>query len=124
MPSELSPGVDMVSVPRFEESLRRYGHRLLQRLFTRRELAHAPEGGRSLAARFAAKEAFLKAIGTGLAQGVGWHDVEVLREPGGPPRLEIGGRAAELLAGRSAKVSLSHTDELAAAFVIVGGEER
>lgn len=119
-----SPGIDLVSVARFEESVRRYGHRLLQRLFTRRELAHAPEGGRSLAARFAAKEAFLKAIGTGLARGISWQDVEVLRDPGGPPRLEVRGRAAELLGGRRARVSLSHTDELAAAFVIVGGEDR
>mgnify|MGYP001073413604 CR=1 FL=1 len=119
-----SPGIDIVSVPRFEASLREYGHRLLQRLFTSRELMHAPEGGRSLAARFAAKEAFLKALGTGLASGVSWQDVEVVREPGGPPRLVIGGRAAQLLGDRSASVSLSHTDELAAAFVIVGGENK
>jgi len=118
---EVSPGVDIVSVPRFERSVRLYGHRLLQRLFTGRELAHAPEGGRSLAARFAAKEAFLKAIGTGLSQGVGWHDVEVLREPGAAPRLEVGGRAADLLNDRSARVSLSHTDGLAVAFVVIAG---
>jgi holo-[acyl-carrier protein] synthase len=117
----VSPGVDVVSVPRFESSVRTYGHRLLQRLFTGRELAHAPEGGRSLAARFAAKEAFLKAIGTGLSKGVGWHDVEVLREPGAAPRLEIRGRAAEILGDRSAGVSLSHTDEVAVAFVVVSG---
>lgn len=111
-------GVDLVDIPRFRHIAGQRGEAFLTRLFTQAELAGNP-AVQSLAARFAAKEAFLKALGTGLSQGVTWHDIEVIRDDDGPPGIRVGGRAAELLGGRSAALSISHTGAAAVAFVII-----
>jgi len=111
-------GVDLVDIPRFRSIAGRRGAAFLTRLFTPGELAGNP-AMQSLAARFAAKEAFLKALGTGLSQGVTWHDIEVVRDDDGPPGIRVGGRAAELLGGRSTALSISHTGAAAVAFVII-----
>jgi holo-[acyl-carrier protein] synthase len=71
------------------------------------------------AARFAAKEAFSKALGTGMRAGVAWRDIEVRRAPGGRPTIHLHGRAAELAAGMQAHLSLTHTDTTAMAVVIL-----
>ncbi len=118
-------GLDLVSVSRFDAFVRRRGEPGLRRLFTPGELEYcrtlaAP--GPSLAARFAAKEAFLKALGTGLAGGLRWTDVEVVRAPSGQPSLRLHGAAAQAAAHRGAlrlHLSLSHTDELAGAVVVL-----
>lgn len=123
-------GIDMVEVGRIEEFRRRRGERGLARLFTEAERSYclglaAPYP--SLAARFAAKEAFFKALGTGYGRGGRWVDVEVQRDPLGKPGLRLHGRAARLAAeagvGR-VHLSLSHTDQHAIAYVVlekVGG---
>src|SRR5512136_1088159 len=104
----IAAGIDLVEIDRFAGAVERCGDRLISRLFTPDETASTPSIP-SLAARFAAKEAFLKAIGTGLSDGIRWHDVEVLGGGEHPPVLRISGRASELLAGREASLSISHT---------------
>ena len=118
-------GTDLVELGRIEAALARHGEALLARLFTERErelLAGDPAQVARVGARFAAKEAALKALGTGWGQGLGWHDVEVLGGRGEPPRLHLSGPAASRLAslgGTAALVSLTHTASHAAATVIL-----
>ncbi len=121
----LGLGTDLVELDRLRLALERQGEALLERLFTARERAalHGdPQLVRRAAARFAAKEAAFKALGTGWGQGLGWHDVEVLGGRGQPPILELGGAALERLrrlGARHAHVSLTHTETLASATVIL-----
>ena len=94
----LGAGIDIVEISRVERALRRRGERLRRRLFTPRERRDCAGRGREaagLALRFAVKEAGMKALGTGWAQGVRWHDFETVRTPDGL-RVEVGGRALEL----------------------------
>ncbi len=121
----LGLGTDLIELSRVEAALGRHGDTLLARLFTERERA-LMEGDRQLvqrvAARFAAKEAALKALGTGWSRGVGWHDVEVLGGRGEPPHLHLrGGARAQLfkLGASRALVTMTHTSGLASATVIL-----
>jgi len=117
-------GIDLVMVGRLEAALRRWGERLAGRIFTQRERREAEQGGQSmasLAARFAAKEAFLKALGMGLFQ-VPFREVEVLREPSGRPVVHLHGKAKEICQGqgvRKVHISLSHDGGMAVAVVIL-----
>ncbi len=120
-------GMDLVQVRRVHELLERKGGRALARLFTAAETARC-RGGRSpresFAARFAAKEAFFKALGTGWGRGGAWTEVEVVSAPSGAPSIRLHGAAAALArAAGVARVhlSLTHTDELAAAYVVLEG---
>ncbi len=123
----LGHGIDLTEVDRIEQMLADHGERFLERCFTPREIADAGEGPRKvehLAARFAAKEAALKALGTGWAQGVGWTEVAVHRAESGKPELVVTGRAAALAAERGITrwhVSLTHTKDHAVASVIAEG---
>ncbi|MDD2696313.1 MAG: holo-ACP synthase [Anaerolineales bacterium] len=121
---KLRSGVDLVEVERLQGVVRRYGERFLQRVYTPRELAEAGGSPASLAARFAAKEAASKALGSGIGR-VGWQEIEVLRPAGNQPQLVLHG-AASLMAceqGLTAwSLSLSHTGELAIALVVALGE--
>lgn len=118
-------GVDLVSVDRIRETVERHGERARERLFTPRELADCD--GRSdpyecLAARFAAKEAAFKALGTGQGPGMRWTDVEVISGNSGRPRLEISDQTAELarqLSVSRTHVTLTHDAGLACAVVIM-----
>lgn len=118
-------GMDLVDIPRFALALERHGDRIRRRLFTEAEqqyCAARPSPPASLAARFAAKEAFMKAIGTGLAEGLRWTDVEVISLAGGRPALRLSGVAAEHLARLGATthwLTLTHTAAAAAATVIL-----
>ena len=119
-------GIDILSVARMARAIERGQERLLERLFTPGEQADA--GGvrtsERLAARFAAKEAALKALGTGWSMGIAWRDVEVVSAPSGQPALRITGRAAERareLGVTRSHVSLSHQDGMVAALVILEG---
>ena len=120
-------GVDLVSVPRFGELLARRRQRVLSRFFTAQEAARAGSSrsaAESFAARFAAKEAFFKALGTGWGPGGSWKDVEVVSADSGDPSLRLTGRAAEYARERGIRhihLSLTHTDDNAAAFVILEG---
>jgi holo-[acyl-carrier protein] synthase len=120
-------GIDLVHVERMSRAIERGQERLLARLFTDKERADAdgPARDEKLAARFAAKEATFKALGTGWAGGVGWRHVEVVREASGKPRLELSGKAAERARALGASrfhVSLSHHGGMAAALVVLEGE--
>lgn len=118
-------GIDITEVPRIAAAIERYGERFLQRVYTQREIEYCRSKKNAVerfAARFAAKEAAMKAIGTGLRRGVTWHDVEVGREPGGRPTILFTGKAAEFAAALGARrvaLSLTHTAETAMAQVIL-----
>ncbi|NRA58539.1 MAG: holo-ACP synthase [Phycisphaerales bacterium] len=123
----LGHGVDLVEVGRVARSIDRHGDRFLERVFTEAEREYAGDGRRRdehLAARFAAKEAVFKALGTGWAQGAGWTDIEVVRNASGRPSVVLHDRASELAARMGVKwwhLSLTHTGELAMASVIAEG---
>lgn len=120
-------GVDLVRVDRISRALARFGERFLKRVFTDREIAYcqarAKQGVFQFAQRFAAKEAFSKALGVGLRQGgIRWRDVEVLPDPQGKPELWVSGRAAELCASAGIKrmfISLADEDNHAVAMVVL-----
>lgn len=121
MPSKgIRTGVDLVDIPRFGGIAGLRGEAFLARLFTPAELSEG-RSLQSLAARFAAKEAFLKALGTGLSSGLSWQDVEIVRKDDEPPRIVASRRAAELLGSREVALSLSHTSTSAIAVVVISG---
>ena len=118
-------GVDITEVPRIAAAIERFGDRFLKRIFTDNEIRYCESKQNKVeryAARFAAKEAALKAIGTGWRRGVSWTEVEVTREPSGRPTMTFHGVAGEFAAKlgvKRAHVSLSHTVEHAIAQVIL-----
>jgi holo-[acyl-carrier protein] synthase len=120
-------GIDIAEVPRIRESIERFGARFLQRVFTEGEIRYCDSKANRFeryAARFAAKEAGMKALGTGWNFGVRWRDVEVSRKPGGRPTLLFHGKAAEFAAKLGAvnvALSLTHTPQQAMAQVILEG---
>jgi len=116
----LCTGIDVVEIPRFEQALTRHGERLLARLFTSEERAQCRGRISSLAARFAAKEAVAKALGTGIG-AVRWVDIEILTDARGAPHLHLHGEAArhaDALGVTAWAVSLSHSRECAVAVVV------
>ena len=121
-------GVDIAEVARIRDAVSRFGERFLKRVFTPEEIHYCTSKANSeerLAARFAAKEAAMKAIGTGLRHGVTWQDVEVVRQLGGRPGLRLSGKAAEFAAALGCQrihLSLSHTEDQAIAHVILEGD--
>ncbi|MBZ0153212.1 MAG: holo-ACP synthase [Planctomycetes bacterium] len=120
-------GVDSVDIDRIEGLLQRSGARFLARVFTTAEAAYCGQRGRpaaSLAVRFAAKEAVMKCLGTGWAQGIGFGDIEVVRAPSGAVAITLHGAAqarALQLGIRRVHLSLSHTDTVATAFAVAEG---
>ena len=120
-------GIDVVEIERIQHSLDRYGERFLNRVYTAAEQAYCMRkrnAAESLAARFAAKEAGAKALGTGISHGVTWLEIEVVREPSGRPTIAFHGRASALagrMGMRNAALSLSHTGMVAVASVVLEG---
>jgi len=118
-------GVDLCDVPRIRASIERYGERFIQRIYTPAEIAYVERKANRYeryAARFAAKEAGMKAIGTGWRRGVGWRDFEVASLRTGKPTLLLHGVAAEFarkLGVRNVSLSLTHTATLGMAHVIL-----
>ena len=118
-------GVDLAEVPRIRASIERFGPRFIDRIFTSAEIAYVERKANRFeryAARFAAKEAGMKAIGTGWKRGVTWRDFEVANLPSGKPTLRLHGVAAEIaskLGVRNISLSLTHTAELGMAHVIL-----
>ena len=121
-------GIDIAEVPRVGQSIERFGERFLRRVFTEEEIKYCDSKANRVeryAARFAAKEAAMKALGTGWNRGVRWRDIEVLRQPGSRPTIRFHGVAAEFAARLGTKniaLSISHTPEHAIANVILEGE--
>lgn len=124
-------GVDVVAMARISAAVERFGDRFLRRIYTPDELAYSLGDAHKwehLAARFAAKEAASKCLGTGMAGGVAWKDFEVRRLPSGKPTLGLSGRAAEIAAAlglRHWTVSLAHDADaqVAVATVLAMGDE-
>ena len=120
-------GIDVADVSRIRRSIERHGERFLERVFTPAERAYVERKRNRFeryAARFAAKEAAMKAIGTGWNRGVRWQDFEVTNLPSGKPTLRFSGKAGELvekLGVKSVALSISHTETLAIAEVILEG---
>jgi holo-[acyl-carrier protein] synthase len=116
-------GIDVVEVERIAGSINRYGARFLERVFTPGEIAYCERkknSAESFAARFAAKEAGAKALGTGIQHGIMWTELEVRRSPGQRPTLHFSGRAleiAERLGVRQVSLSLTHSNAMAIAAV-------
>jgi len=117
-------GTDLCEVPRIAEALKRHGDRLLERLFLDGEVRRprsSPAFAEHVAGLFAAKEAAMKALGTGML-GVAFREIVIVRERGGPPRLAFRGRAArraEALGVKAAHVTITHTRTLASAVVLL-----
>lgn len=125
----ISAGLDATEVPRVRDLLARYGDRFRQRIFTPGEIAYCERkrhsAAESYAARFAAKEAAMKALGTGRSRGVLWRHIETVRAPGSPPQLRFHGEAGRrftALGGVKSLLTLTHTNELALAHVLFIGE--
>src|SRR5512138_1893790 len=121
-------GIDIVAISRFERFVAENNVLLLERLFTPHEREYCAARKRSAqhyALRFAAKEAFVKALGTGLGDGISWKDMEVVNDPSGKPDLNLSGRAAELFRQHGLNrvfLSLSHDGNYAIASVILEGK--
>ncbi|MBM2827317.1 MAG: acpS, partial [Dehalococcoidia bacterium] len=115
-------GVDIVEIQRIEEAIARWGDRFLHRVYTEREIRFCRGRVPELAARFAAKEAVMKALGTGV-RGVGWRDIEVLPMRGGKPMVFLHGRAqkrSDSLGLDEMAISLTHSKDFAIASVVSG----
>jgi holo-[acyl-carrier protein] synthase len=122
----LTTGVDIIDIPRIKQVLDRYGQRFLNRIFTPGEIEYCRGRAPNLAGRFAAKEATMKALGTGV-RGVSWKDIEVVRADSGAPSVKLHGRAekrAERLQVTEISVSISHSREYAVAFVVTQGKDQ
>jgi holo-[acyl-carrier protein] synthase len=124
----IGTGLDLIEVERIARSIERFGDRFLSRIYTDYEIAYCRRrvkgSAESFAARFAAKEAGAKALGTGISRGVTWSEFQVEREPGGRPTLLLKGRAADLarqLGVKAISLSLTHTADLAMASVVMEG---
>jgi holo-[acyl-carrier protein] synthase len=121
----LGTGVDIAEVPRIRESIERFGERFLRRIYTDGEIQYCEAKAtrfESYAARFAAKEAGMKALGTGWSRGVRWRDIEVVRPKGQRPTIQFHGQAAAVadkLGTKNIALSLTHTSAQALAHVIL-----
>jgi holo-[acyl-carrier protein] synthase len=123
-------GIDLVNIPRMETVLERWGERFVKRVFTEQEAEICRQRANpaaSFALRFAAKEAFSKALGLGMRRGIRWRDIEVYHLPGGRPTLKLRGKSSELCRGRGiARLHLSLSDEGsygAAVVILEDGDE-
>lgn len=123
----LGLGSDLIEIARIQASIARFGDRFLTRVFTPGEIAYCQgkkNAAESFAARFAAKEAGAKALGTGISHGVAWPEIEVRRESTGRPTLHWSGRALErasALGIRRTSLTLTHSRDVAMAVVVVEG---
>ena len=120
----IKTGIDLIEIKRLRKALERHGERFLERIFTPAEIAECRGRAEALAACFAAKEAIVKALGTGIGP-VGWTDVETLHHESGEPYVVLHGRArdiAEVLGLTQWAISQSHSQEMATAVVVAVGE--
>lgn len=120
-------GVDNVKVSRIALTLETYGERFERKIFTEEEIRYCRytprRSAERYAARFAAKEAFAKAIGTGVRMGFRWREVSVAKERSGRPRLHLEGEMLRRYGDLRLHISLSHTDEMAIAMVVLESEK-
>ncbi|HRZ86772.1 MAG TPA: holo-ACP synthase [bacterium] len=121
-------GIDIIEVERVEKVIERHGEHFYRRLYTEREIAYCKEKKKNallhFAGRFTAKEAASKALGTGIAGGIAWTDIEILNEPSGKPVIVLSGKAKEVydaIGGTKIHASISHSKGYAASQVIIEG---
>jgi holo-[acyl-carrier protein] synthase len=117
-----SIGVDICDIPRITKIIKHHDHKFLSKVFTNHEIEYCTKKADSYpyyAARFAAKEALLKALGTGLRDGLNWKDIEVNNDSLGKPFFKFCGKTAEKLENRTVLLSLSHGKDSAIAFVVI-----
>lgn len=127
----IAHGIDLVDIARIKQSITEHGQRFIDRCFTQQETDYAhsakePRNYERFAARFAAKEAVLKALGTGWANGIAWTDVEIRRQPSGAPTVYLSAKAAEIaeeLGITQLHLSMTHTSTQAMASVIACGSD-
>ena len=122
--SIIAIGVDLCDVQRLNKIISEHGERFLKKVYTTGEITYCAkksDEGAAYAARFAAKEALLKAIGTGLRDGINWKDIEVVNDELGKPEFKFYGKTSSVIGNRRVMVSLSHTHEYAVAFVVIEG---
>jgi holo-[acyl-carrier protein] synthase len=119
----LGIGTDIIEVDRIRATLERYGQQFEERVFSPAEIAYCRRTPRRTAeryaARFAAKEAMSKALGTGISMGTRWRDMEVRKLPTGKPWMQLHGRLAERCIDCHIEITLTHTEALAMATVIL-----
>ena len=116
----LITGIDIVEIDRIARVTKKYGNRFLERIYTEEERLYCRGRAPQLASRFAAKEAVMKALGTG-TRGVGWKDIEIRRRRGSAPFIKLHGRAnirAEQIGVQDIALSLSHSEKYAVASVV------
>jgi holo-[acyl-carrier protein] synthase len=120
-------GLDIAEIPRIDAAIERYGERFERKVFTDEEIAYCRRFryrvGEHYAARFAAKEAFSKAVGTGVRMGFRWREVGVTRRPGGPPQIHLTGAMLERYGHLRAHLTLSHSGPMAIAVVVLESDE-
>ena len=122
----LTTGVDIIEIGRVNRVVDRWGERFLRWVYTDDEISYCRGRAPNLAGRFAAKEAVMKALGTG-ARGVGWKDIEVVRQRGGAPSIHLSGRAltrSEKLGVTEISLSISHSRDYAVAMVVASSENK
>lgn len=118
----MSLGSDIIEVKRLEASIERHGKRFLDRLFTPDEQAYClkhRDSGRHFAGRFAAKEAIVKALGTGISQEIGWLDMEIINDGRGKPRVQLSQQAKAHFADPQIELTISHCRDYAMAVALV-----
>jgi holo-[acyl-carrier protein] synthase len=123
--SVTSIGVDICDIKRMRDIENKFKKRFLQKIFTPAEISYCEkkyDKHSSYAGRFAAKEAFLKALGTGLRDGFLWKDIEVENDDLGKPYFKFHGQTAKVISARTVHLSISHTDKDAVAFVLIEGD--
>ena len=119
--NQIHSGIDIIEIARIKNVLYKHPKRFLEKIFTEYERNYCRGRSTQLAARFAAKEAAMKALGTGV-RGVGWKEIEVQRLPSGKPYIKLHGRAnerAKFIGVEKIELSISHSKELATAMVIM-----
>ena len=117
----INVGIDIIEIKRIQNVKSRYPSRFLKKIFTENEIIYCRNRSPQLAARFAAKEAMMKALGTGI-RGVGWKDVEVIRYRGQAPQIKLSGRGkkvGERIGLKNTSLSISHSREYAVACVTI-----
>ncbi len=119
---ELKTGIDIIEIKRIKKVYEKFGEKFLKRVFTDREVFYAfarRDPFPHLAGRFAAKEAVMKALGTGFGKGVYFKNIEILREKGGAPYVLLHGKTAEIFKNKKFSISITHDGKYAIAFCIM-----
>lgn len=112
-------GIDIIETERIQKAISRHGNRFLNRVFTIQEQLYCKKHINHFAGRFAAKEAVLKALGTGLSESIGWKEIEIRNDLQGKPEVYLSPKLQNLFPGCRFLISISHSDNYAAATALM-----